>query len=274
MNAVTVLIRRHFLEARWMLGLSATAFFLMAWFAAWRASAFERLIDSGEFNPAARGYGFLKLLGGSNMDYSTTALEVCVWNHPLVILTVLAWVVARASGAVAGEIERGTIDVTLTRPVSRSAYLTSQILFAVLGLVVLVCALIAGSVGASFVYTLKAPPSVLTLLKPATIVVTLGMAVYGYTLPFSTIDVVRWRPALASSAITLAGLVAMSFAPQFPDYEKLLKNLSVFQLYAPVTVAMKGEPLGWNASMLTLVFLAGMVVSYVLLARRDLPSNS
>jgi ABC-2 type transport system permease protein len=274
MNAVTVLIRRHLLDARWMLGLSATAFVLLAWFAAWRASAFERLIEAGEFNPAARRYGGLRLLGGPEMDFSTTALEVCFWNHPLIILTVLAWVVARASAAVAGEIERGTIDVTLTRPISRSAYLTSHVLFAVLGLVVLVLALVVGSVGASFVYTLKAPPSVLTLLKPATILLTLGMAVYGYTLPFSSLDVVRWRPALASSAITLLGLVAMSVASQFPDYEKLLKNLSVFQLYAPVTVAMKGEPLAWNASMLSLVFLIGVVASYLLLVRRDLPSNS
>ena len=42
---------------------------------------------------------------------------------------------------------------------------------------------------------MKDPPSILTLLRPAAMVVTLGMAVYGYTLPFSALDAVRWRPA-------------------------------------------------------------------------------
>jgi ABC-2 type transport system permease protein len=274
MSVVLVLIRKHLLESRWMLGLSAAAFFLLSWFTVWRASAFEALIGSGGFDPAARRYALLRAFGGPAMDFSTTALEVCWWNHPFIVLTVLAWVVARGSAAVAGEIERGTIDVTLSRPVSRPVYLTSQVVFAVLGLLVMALALIAGSVIPGLFYDLKAPPSVLTLLKPATNVVALALAVYGYTLPFSTFDVVRWRPTLASSAITLGGLVSMSVASQFPDYKTLLENLSVFQLYAPVTVAMKGDPLAWNASVLLMVFLAGVGLSFFLFQRRDLPSNS
>ena len=78
------------------------------------------------------------------MDYSTTALEVCWWNHPVVILTVLSWAVTRGSAAVAGEIERGTIDLTLSRPVARWAYLTSQVVFALAGFLVMVGMLVAG----------------------------------------------------------------------------------------------------------------------------------
>lgn len=271
MNVVVVLIRKHLLESRWLLGLSSVAFFGLSWLTVWMATRFERLIDLNELGRRGR---MLMGLGGPAMDLSTTALEVCWWNHPVIVLTILAWAVTRASAAVAGEIERGTIDVTLSRPISRRAYLTSQILFAVLGLLLLGFSLIAGNVVASVFYTLKAPPTAWTLMKPAAMVVTLGMAVYGYALPLSAIDVVRWRPGLVASAVTLAGLVSMSVAPQFPDYQKLLENLSVFQLYAPVTVAMKGDPLSFNVTILLAVFLAGVVLSFFLFLRRNLPSNS
>ena len=107
------------------------------------------------------------------MDYSTTALEVCWWNHPVIVLSVLAWAVARGSAAVAGEIERGTIDVTLSRPVPRWSYLTSQIVFTLLGLLAMTASLVLGSLVASLFYSLKAP-SLATLAKPAAMLVTVG----------------------------------------------------------------------------------------------------
>ena len=60
--------------------------------------------------------------------------------------------------AVAGEIERGTVDVTFSRPISRSAYLTSQVLFTMLGASRAGRALVLGNVIGNHVYTLKAPP--------------------------------------------------------------------------------------------------------------------
>src|SRR5438128_852756 len=84
---------------------------------------------------------------------------------------------------------------------------------ALLGLLVLAAALIAGNQLGSQLYALKTPPTLLTLLRPSAMVVTLGMAVYGYTLPFSSLDVVRWRPGVIAAALTLGGLIAMSVAP-------------------------------------------------------------
>lgn len=274
MTAIRALLRKQMLESRWVLGLMALAFFGLSILTAWLTRRFERLIELGELGPAVRRYGFLRALGGSNMDYSTTALEVCWWNHPVIVLTVLGWAIGRGSAAVAGEIERGVLDLTLSRPVSRSTFLLSQVAFMLLGLVTLAAALIAGNQVGAQIYALKSPPTILTLLKPATMVVTLGMAVYGYTLPFSTLDIVRWRPGVIALALTLGGLIAMSIAPQFEDYEWLLEKLSVFRAYAPVTVALKGEPLTYNALVLCGVFATGIVLALGIFARRDLPTNS
>src|SRR4051794_5921275 len=167
MMAVWALLRKQALESRWVLGLMALAFFGLSILTAWLAFRFEALIALGELGPAVRRYRFLRALGGENMDYSTTALEVCWWNHPVIVLTVLAWAINRGSSAVAGEIERGTLDLTLSRPVSRTTYLLSQVAFTLIGLLVLAAALIAGNRVGAQLYTLKAPPSVLTLLRPS-----------------------------------------------------------------------------------------------------------
>jgi hypothetical protein len=190
-----------------MLGLMALAFVGLSYLTAWMARWFEWMKDRGELGPGLRRFRVLMVLGGENMDYSTTALEVCWWNHPVIVLTVLGWAIS------------------------------------------------------------------LTLLRPATMLVTLGLAVYGYTLPLSALDSVRWRPGALAAAATLGGLIAMSVAPQFEGYD-WLEKLSVFDAYAPVTVALKGEPLTFNSLVLLGVFVAGAVPAFWIFCRRDLPTNS
>ncbi len=268
------LLRKQFLETRWVLGILTLSFFALAILTVWLTFRFERLIERGEVGPAIRRYGFLRALGGSNMDYSTTALLICWWNHPVIVLSVLGWSIMRGTSGVAGEIERGTLDLTLSRPVSRSTYLLSQVVFAALGLLLLSTALIVGiETGARF-YALKNLPSVATLLRPAAMLMSLGLAVFGYTLPVAAWDVVRWRPGLASAGATLVGLIAMSVATQFEGYEWYLERLSVFRAYAPVTVSIKGEPLGYNVAVLVSLFAAGVALGLLIFARRDLPTNS
>lgn len=270
---LNVLIRKQLRDSRWLLGVSSAAFFGLSWLTVYLAHNFEQLMAEGKLGPNVRRYGFLRGLGGAAMDYSTTALEVCWWNHPFVVLVVLGWAVARGGAAVAGEIERGTLDLTLSRPVARSTFLFAQLVATVLGLAMLCVALISGNVVATQFHEVKDPPTVVTLLKPATMVFALGWAIFGYTLPFSAIDVARWRPMVLSVGITLGGLIAMSVAPQFENLD-WLEKLSVFQAYAPVTVALQGEPLLYNTTVLGLVGLAGVIAAFVAFARRDLPANS
>lgn len=271
---VLALLRKQLIESRWMLGLSTASFYALSVLTVWLALRFEVLLAEGDFPSQGRRFGLLRALGGPAMDFSTTALEVCWWNHPVIVLTLLSWAISRGSNAIAGEIERGTIDVTLSRPVTRSGYLASQVAFVLLGLMLLASALIAGNVTGHLFFTLKSPPTLLTLAKPATMMVTLGLAVFGCTVPFSAADSVRWRPMLLSSALLLGGLVSLSIASQFPDYQWYLERLSVFQAYAPVTVAIKGEPLAYNSAVLLAVFAIGVTAALFLFARRDLPSNS
>ena len=80
-------------------------------------------------------------------------------NHPLIFLALLGWATGRASGAVAGEVERGTLDLTLSRPVRRSTYLAAQVLATMLAFALLIGSTIAGHLVAPFVFRIHAPPA-------------------------------------------------------------------------------------------------------------------
>ncbi len=65
---------------------------------------------------------------------TSVSIMMTFWNHPLIVLLISIWAIGRGSAAVAAEIERGTMDLILSRPVSRSTYLASQVLVAMVGL--------------------------------------------------------------------------------------------------------------------------------------------
>ena len=56
------------------------------------------------------------------------------WNHPFFLILISIWAIVRGSAAVAAEVERGTMDLLLSRPVARSSYLASQVCMALAGL--------------------------------------------------------------------------------------------------------------------------------------------
>ena len=104
-------------------------------------------------------------------------------------------------------------------------------------------------------------------------VVTLGMAVYGYTLPFSALDVVRWRPGLIAAALTLGGLIAMSVAPAVRGLRLAREALGLPRL-RPGDRRDQGGAAGLQRLVLCGVFAAGVALALALFARRDLPTNS
>jgi ABC-2 type transport system permease protein len=264
-----VLVRKQLRDMRFSLGVPALAFFGLAILTTWIAMRFEKVLAEGDMS-RGRGLGIVRGLGGPAQDFSTIGLEVCWWNHPFIILTIVGWSIARGSAAIAGEIDRGTLDLTLSRPVSRTTYLNAQIAASVLGLLLIVGALVAGTFVGGKIYKLESPPTISALLRPATIVFALGLSIFGYTLPFSASDYVRWRPGVISLAATLLGVIAMSLAPVFDGFE-WLDRFTVFKAYAPVTIAITGQPLARNAGALACVFLAGVVPAYIVFLNRDLP---
>jgi ABC-2 type transport system permease protein len=271
MSSVVALLRKNLLESRWMLGLLSSGLFSLAWLFVF----VSRRIESNFRTTGRAPMGMLRGLGGPSMDSSSAAVEMAFWNHPFILLMFALWAIARGSGAVAGEIEKGTMDLVLSRPVSRTAFLSTQILFATLGLILMAAAMVAGNLVGVHYNTLDTPATFSQLLKPAINLVAFGWAIFGYTLLCSTLDLARWRPTLIGSVATLAGFIAHVVAniPSLEDW-KWVDHLSIFNAYDPVELVVKGDSFGFNAGILGLVGFVAIALGYVVFLPRDLPANS
>jgi ABC-2 type transport system permease protein len=208
---------------------------------------------------------------------SSASIMMTFWNHPFFLILISIWSIGRGSGAVAAEIERGTMDLILSRPISRTAYLTSHVLVALGGMVFLAVALLTGASLAVHHNVLRGPPSIWTLARPAINFAALGAPIYGYSLLFSSVDQVRWRPSWMASFLTLAGFIAYVIAliPVFHDmwWRPWLERVSLFKAYNPVELVIKGETLGFNVSILGGIGAACIVLAFLVFAMRDLPTN-
>lgn len=273
--AFGLLFLKQLRESVWLLTLSALALFALSWTTVYVTARIERRFQAANSEPRdqARRAGFLRGMGGSAMDFSTAAIEMAWWNHPFIVLVVAVWAVARGSGAVAADLERGTMDLVLSRPIPRWAYLAAQVSLAGYGLIVLSAAMVLGNMTGTQFNRVSGPPGALVLSRPALNLACLGLAIYGITFLFSTLDRVRWRPNMIGSVLTLASyvLVVIVNAPTLEDW-KWLEQFSVFKAYNPVEAAVKGETLAFNATALTLVGAFGIVAGFTAFRMRDLPA--
>src|SRR6516165_2606683 len=158
-NAIGTMLLKQVEESRWFLGLASSSLFGLGWLSAFIAARIERQFLRVSGNDAERFEQFTRSMGGAAMDFSSLSFQVMFWNHPFVMLLICLWAISRGSAAVAGEIERGTLDVTLSRPVTRLEYFATQVAGGVLGLVVLASALVLGNRVGGLYNRVSDPPS-------------------------------------------------------------------------------------------------------------------
>jgi ABC-2 type transport system permease protein len=306
MMALLTIAFKQLRETRWSLIISVLAFFGLALLWNWGISAYQYPAEEVEIDPGPaastdeeggedpdgeerrerrRGrarpqvYVFFgvpaeQILGVDQDKAPTLAMQVAMGNHPLVFLALLGWGISRASASVAGEIERGTLDLTISRPVRRSTYLLAQVLATVLVFAMLGAAITAGHLASGLFFTLNASPGPMEYLPMVGAIAGLGLAVFGYTLPVSASDLSRARAGIIGLGITLGGIAALIFARQYDEYE-WVADLSIFQYHAPVGLTLEGtrEQL-LDLATLYGVFIVGSILALVAFVRRDLPSNS
>jgi ABC-2 type transport system permease protein len=290
MNATGTMIGKTLGETRWFLGIAAIALFGLGWLSSFITCRVERQMHraaarkdqtvakndkAAAKKDVARSENLARRFGSKPMDFSSRSFQFMLWNNPFVLLLFCTWAISRGSAAIAGEIERGTMDLTLSRPVSRLDYFTVQVLWGLTGLAVLGAALVLGNQIGGLFNRVSDPPSTLSLIKPAVNLALVGVAIYGYSLLLGSRDVVRWRPNLAATVLTLAGYVAgtISTFPTLSDWE-WIGNFSVFKAFDPVEVATKGETFVRHAAALGTVGVVCALLAFVLFQRRDLPANS
>jgi ABC-2 type transport system permease protein len=277
MSPFAALIRKQFHESRWTIGVSAAALFGLGWLSVYITSLREtRILQQLSSVTDDDRIEWMRRLGMAK-EPASAEIIMMFWNHPFFLIFVAVWGIARGSGAVAAEVERGTMDLLLSRPISRTSYLASQVLVALAGLAILAISLGAGASWALHYNVLRIPPGAWLLFRPAFNLAALGLPIFGYTLLVSSADHVRWRPTWVGASLTLGGLIARIIAmqPVFSDrpWKPWLEGISIFKAYNPIEVVTAGETFGGNVAFLAGIAAPCILLAFLIFAFRDLPAN-
>jgi ABC-2 type transport system permease protein len=249
------------------------------------------------------------VLGGADLRFERPMDFLAVGLlHPVVIILASVWAVGRAGGAVAGELDRGTMELLLSQPVPRNRLILAHLIVDALVIPIICLAFFAGTqVGILVVgpfeidYTgvrqalakesplaaaaIKIPtePEILEIHGseqfPALInLAGLIFALSGITLAFSAYGRSRWK-VIGWGILVGLGMFIVNVLGQLWDAAAFLRPISVYYWYQPQKIMLRGE---WSAplfggtvpvvAMLVAVGAAGYGIALRIFTKRDLPA--
>jgi ABC-2 type transport system permease protein len=227
-----------------------------------------------------------KMIGGENVTFGMGLDSLTIgYVHPLALTILCVWALGRAAGAVAGELDRGTMELLLAQPLARSRVITSHFAVDLLTIPAVCLAMWAGTVAGSYAFDLpgltahdangmrvvrpwafaKALPSVASLL----------FAVSGVTVLLSSLGRYRTRVLGVAVLLMLVQFLVNLLGQMWSAIEPL-RPFTVFYYYQPQAILLDAagarEQLVRNVATLAGVGLAGYAGALVVFARRDLPA--
>lgn len=221
---------------------------------------------------------FQAVLGGESIDVSKTGDLLSVgYVHPLPTTILMIWALGRGASAIAGELERGTMELLVAQPIARWKIITSQMmvdLVTIPGLAL--CMLLGTWLGIKIVPLHSAD---ITLYWRAIILaIALTFSLAGIAYAISSMGRSRWRVlswtfglVLLMSLLNLFGQLWDTLGPWRP--------LSIFYYYQPQYAILKDQWMlpvnGVQVPVLAVMFGVGILgYSFALwrFSRRDLPA--
>ncbi|MCC6791633.1 MAG: ABC transporter permease subunit [Thermomicrobiales bacterium] len=193
------------------------------------------------------------------------------YTHPVYLILTSAAVVWFGSRALAGEMERGSIQFTMSRPLSRTA-LFAAVLVATIAVTLIVAAI--GPVGMLVGLELARPAGVFDrshLLMAGATTWSLIWAITGITLFCSALSNSMSRSIGLAIGVLVVSYVIDYFAALW-EFLEPLEPLSIFDYYEPSSALAYGTIPNDHLIVLGLVGLIGTVAGWAVFIRRDLPA--
>jgi ABC-2 type transport system permease protein len=249
------------------------------------------------------------LAGGEHIEFDRAMDVLSIgYVHPLMQTLFCIWAIGRATGAIAGEIDRGTMELLLAQPLARSRLVLAHLCVDLLTIPVLCLFLWSGNwLGAWLVGPITPRvielPDLLLAFKtnpdparlqthpaafgPALLAVAaLMFAVSGYTMWLSALGRFRWRVLGSAVFLTLIQFLINLVGQMWEEVFGWLRPFTVFYYFQaqPIVLGRGGnvDLSVWNHGQPliqlpgALVLLAVGVLGYSLtlwtLSRRDLPA--
>jgi ABC-2 type transport system permease protein len=209
-----------------------------------------------------RGPGkiFQTILGGENIQFGNPQDMLAVgYMHPLVQTILCIWAVGRAAGAIAGEIDRGTMELLLAQPIRRSRIVLAHLGVDAVAIPTLCLAMWAGSLAGAALFspfTIQddvynelgvAPPDPPKTMSVDATALAPGLLNVGALL-FAISGGAMWLSARGRSRNRVIGLAILFVLLQFIinvfgqlwDGSAFLRPFSIFYYYQPQFVALNG----------------------------------
>jgi len=217
------------------------------------------------------------VLGGADLRFERPADFLAVGMlHPVVLILSCVWAVGRAGGAVAGELDRGTMELLMSQPVPRNRLILAHLIVDALVIPALCLSFYAGTqfglwaVG-PFVIDYSGVRAAMARDVPAAALFNLGIptepeilevsgtpefpalanlagllfALSGITLALSAAGRSRWKVIGYGVLVALIMFVA-NVLGQLWDEAAFVRPFSVFYYYQPQRIMLRGE---WGTSL-------------------------
>lgn len=213
---------------------------------------------------------FLRLLGAD--PFSLEGAVALGWVHPIGLGLQVLFPIGLGAAAIAGERQRGTLEVLLSRPVSRRAiFLTDLAALLVVALITTTAAVVGTVAGAAF-YGVEGDldPAALGFLAANTVLL---LAALGAVTLAASASFDRLGPPLGIGlALLLLGYVLQVLGTLWPDAAGL-QPLSPFHYLRPLEILGGG---GEPSDLVVLFSIFAAAVAYGLwrFPRRDLAAPS
>lgn len=214
---------------------------------------------------------FIKtILGGEALQVgNVSGLIAMGYNHPLILTLYMLFAVGVPTGLLAGEVQKGTMELILSRQVTKSHVYICAGLITITGMFALVLVMFGGTVFATNVYEFSQEIPLYSFFKAAINGGILASAVGGIALLAAACfqrNTAVW--------LTVAYLVVNYFVSIIAEWWPLMKWLKPTTIFYYVNgqkiFGGGGWPLG-DMSVLVLILAVSTILGGVIWSRRDLP---
>jgi ABC-2 type transport system permease protein len=216
---------------------------------------------------------------------STAGRVAMPYEEPLCVVLVTIWAVARGSDVVAGELNRGTMEMLLGQPVRRVSVLISHSVVTVAGLVLLcLCSWLGTWAGTSWI-KLEVPVDARIMLPAAVNLFALGFFLAGLTTCISSLDRYRSRTIGIVVAFYVVETILKIVGRAASDSFAWMNKFTFLTYFEPQLLAyrfwpqvMARDPSGsWEIvlvynGVLLVLGLVGYFAAAIIFCRRDLPA--
>ena len=268
----TVLFRRTIAAARWRLlavalGIATWGFLLPVVYATFGADI-RRIVQGGYF---ANLLDALTAIGGGSVFTLDGSVALSL-IHPIPIALVAIFAIGHPVGALAGERQRGTLEVLLARPISRRRVAGTALAATWLFVVLTLAAGLAGVVAGAALFDVAGE------LAPARLLLAWGNAVVLYATlgalalaASATFD--RIAPALGIVlTLTMVSYAVELLGALWPDMAGL-RPWSFFHYFRPADI-MAGVASPTDVAVLGVIAAAAVAYALWIFPRRDLAAPS